>query len=46
MPVDIAFIHPERPALIDDLGTTVTFAELLDRATRLGRAMPAAGVPG
>ena len=45
MPVDIALIHPERPALIDDLGTTVTFAELLDRATRLGRAMHAAGVP-
>ncbi|MEL0000861.1 MAG: AMP-binding protein, partial [Acidimicrobiaceae bacterium] len=45
MPVDIALIHPERPALIDDLGTTVTFAELLERATRLGRAMHAAGVP-
>lgn len=45
MPVDIALIHPERPALIDDLGTTVTFAELLDRATRLGRSMHAAGVP-
>lgn len=45
MPVDIALIHPERLALIDDLGTTVTFAELLDRATRLGRAMHAAGVP-
>ena len=45
MPVDIAFIHPERPALVDDHGTTVTFAELLDRATRLGRAMHAAGVP-
>ena len=30
MPVDIALIHPERLALIDDLGTTVTFAELLD----------------
>ena len=45
MPVNIALIHPERPALIDYLGTTVTFAELLDRATRLGRAMHAAGVP-
>ena len=45
MPVDIALIHPERPALIDDLGTTRTFGELLDRATRLGRAMHDAGVP-
>ena len=34
MPIDIALIHPERLALVDDLGTRRTFAELLDRATR------------
>ena len=45
MPIEIALIHHERPALIDDLGTTRTFSELLDRATRLGRVMHDAGVP-
>ncbi|MEM9202896.1 MAG: AMP-binding protein [Actinomycetota bacterium] len=43
--IETALIHPERPALIDDLGTTRTFGELLDRATRLGRALHDAGVP-
>ncbi|MEO0492202.1 MAG: AMP-binding protein [Actinomycetota bacterium] len=45
MPIDIALIDPDRRALVDDLGTTRTYADLLDRATRLGRAMHAAGVP-
>lgn len=45
MPIDIALIHPERLALVDDLGTQRTFGELLDRATRLGRALHDAGVP-
>jgi len=45
MPIDIALIHPERLALVDDLGTRRTFGELLDRATRLGRALHDAGVP-
>ena len=36
---------PDTLALVDDHGTTRTFAELVDRATRIGRAMHAAGVP-
>ena len=36
---------PDGVAVVDDHGTARTFAELLDRATRLGRAMHAAGVP-
>ena len=45
MAVDVAATSPDRLAVVDDHGTARTFAELVDRATRLGRAMHAAGVP-
>ena len=45
MPLETALTEPERIALVDDLGTTRTFGELVERATRLGRAMRVAGVP-
>ncbi len=43
--LDVATNDPHRLALVDDLGTVQTFGELHERATRLGRAMRAAGVP-
>ncbi|MEM9466842.1 MAG: AMP-binding protein [Actinomycetota bacterium] len=50
MPVDPSTVFPtvtnaDRLALVDDAGTERTFGELVDRATRLGRAMREAGVP-
>ena len=43
--LDVATNDPHRLALVDDLGTVQTFGALHERATRLGRAMRAAGVP-
>jgi len=43
--LDIATDDPHRRALVDDFGTVRTFGELYERATRLGHAMRAAGVP-